>query len=99
MGAQKNIVYRLIIMLIFRFYFWTTFNGKLGVATNRPSYGLGLQRPNANPTIKLAHWVNVLVQLLFRNHVLLIVRGEHPAPLRHTAISFNLISGCYVRDL
>ena len=54
------------------FIFWATFGGKMDVATMRASDGLG----PPNPTKKLANWVELLGQPLFRNHVFEIFRGK-----------------------
>ena len=44
----------------------------MGVATTRPTNGLGLQKP----TKKLADWVDLLGQPLFRNHFFEIFMGD-----------------------
>ena len=46
----------------------------MGVATTRAPNSLG----PPNPTRKFAHWVDLLVQPLSRNHVFEIFRGVPP---------------------
>ena len=60
--------------LIYSANFLANFGTKMGVATTRPPNGLG----PPNPTKKLAHWMELLGQLLSRNPVFEIFRGEPP---------------------
>ena len=84
MGVQETIIYRLVMRnLSYATYFsvlifWATFGGKMGVDTTCAPNGLG----PSNPTKKLAHWMDLLGQPLFRNHVFEIFRGEPPHPLK-----------------
>ena len=63
---------KLWCLLFFLKLFWATFGGKIGVATTRAPDGLGL----SNPTKKLAHWVEILGQLLSRNCKYMIEQTE-----------------------
>ena len=85
METQVNISYRLVVrnpsydayfsVLIFL----ATFGKRMGMDTTRAPNGL---RP-PNPTKMLAHWVYLLGQLLSRNYVFEIFRGE-PLLKSHT---------------
>lgn len=69
---RETIIYRLVMRNpSYEAYFWI-FGGKIGVATTRAPNGSG----HPNPIKKLAPWVDLLGQPLFRNHSFDISRGR-----------------------
>ena len=83
MGTQETIIYRLVMRNhsfgpYLPFSIFLALRGpKKGRGPTRTGMGLGPQ----NLTIKLAHWVDLLGQLLSRNHDFEIWRPE--PPLKH----------------
>ena len=71
MGTQETIIYRLVVRNPSN---GATLGGKMGVATTGAPNGLG----SRNPAKKLAQWVDLLGQLLSRNHVLKIFKSDPP---------------------
>ena len=96
MGTQETIIYRLVMRnhsfgpyLPFSI-FWALRGPKKGRGPTRTGMGLGPQ----NLTIKLAHWVDLLGQLLFRNHDFEIWRPE-PPPLKSRTCKIKVRSPYY----